>query len=332
MQQGLLLINLGTPKSTKTKDIRNYLHEFLLDKRVINLPYLLRSLLVNVLILPFRAHKSSSAYQTIWTPEGSPLLYLSQQLTHLLQKKLGSEYTVALGMRYGEPSIASALKKLKDCHSITILPLYPQYASASTGSAIEKTLKLIATQEVIPSFKVINEFYQNPLYIKAQSNLIKEHLQKDHHLILSYHGIPENQILRSGCKTVCATHCPEISHANLACYKAQCYQTSRLIAQELDLNLTAFTTTFQSRLGKTRWIKPYTDEILPLLLAKGIKKITISCPSFVVDCLETLEEIGVKAKEQWRHLGGEQLTLIPSLNTHPEWINTLFALIEAPRQ
>jgi len=278
-------------------------------------------LLVKGLIIPFRTKKSAEAYKAIWLKEGSPLLYHSQQLLDQLQKNLNDNCKVAIGMRYGKPSIAAALNELKDCNQLIILPLYPQYSSAATGSAIEKTLQIIAQKELIPAIKVIPQFYQHRAYIHAQSELIKSYLNPEHHLLFSYHGIPERQNHKSGCETLCIKDCTLEYNKN--CNRAQCYQTSHLLAQSLGLSTDQYSTSFQSRLGKTPWIKPYTDEILASLAAQGIKNLTVTCPSFVTDCLETLEEIGLRAKEQWMQLGGQQFVLIPSLNSHEIWIKAL---------
>lgn len=321
MKRGLLLINLGTPDTANLPAVRHYLREFLIDHRVIDLPWPIRYLLVYGLIIPFRARKSTEAYKAIWLKQGSPLLYHSQQLVEQLQHDLGSKCTVALGMSYGNPSIASGLEKLNDCNQLTIVPLYPQYSSAATGSAIEQTLKIIAKQEIIPSIKIISNFYQHPAYIQTQVELIKMHLNPKHHLLFSYHGIPERQILKGGCSALCIEDCSLKKNPN--CYKAQCYRTSQLIAQGLNLSSQQYSTSFQSRLGKTPWIKPYTDELLVSLVAQGIKNLAITCPSFVTDCLETLEEIGIRAQKQWSQLGGEQFVLIPSMNSNPLWINAL---------
>lgn len=321
MNAGLLLINLGTPKTPTLSAVKYYLREFLTDKRVIDLPFIIRQALVHGLIIPFRAKKTVQAYQSIWLPEGSPLLYHSQQLVKQLQKELGNECQVSLGMRYGEPSIREGLEKLKDCDTITVLPLYPQYSSAATGSAVEQTLLLLKKMEVIPSLNTISHFYQHPAYIKTHSELIKLHLASDHHLLFSYHGIPERQIKKSGCVTVCSDICTNSS--NSRCYKAQCYTTAKKIAQTLNLSSDQFSISFQSRLGKTPWIRPYTEDMLQKLAQQGIKKLSITCPSFVADCLETLEEIGLRAKAQWRLLGGEQFNIIPSLNSHPSWVKAI---------
>lgn len=329
MKRGLLIINLGTPTHNDVSAVKTYLREFLTDKRVIDLPALLRYMLVYLFILPFRAKKSAHAYQLIWTNEGSPLLVHSEHLVKQLQLELGTEYRVALGMRYGTPSIHKALDQLSECESITVLPLYPQYSSAATGSSIEELMRIISVKEVIPTTTIIRDFYQHPSYIKAQAQIIQRHLQDDSYLLFSYHGIPERQIQKSGCATVCKETCPEMTTKNQGCYKAQCHQTSKLLAAELKLNSDQYCTAFQSRLGKTPWIKPYTDELLVELAEKGIKNLTITCPSFVADCLETLEEIGMRIKEDWMKLGGEQFTLIPCLNEDPIWIHSIKEIIRA---
>jgi len=328
MKRGLLLINLGTPKSADISEVKGYLSEFLTDKRVIDLPALLRYLLVYAFILPFRAKRSAKAYQSIWTEQGSPLLYNSHNLINQLQHAPGSECNIALGMRYGEPSIKHALKSLQHCESITVMPLYPQYSSAASGSSIEEVMRIISSWELIPSLTVIRDFFQHPAYIKAQSQIIKANLPEHEYILFSYHGIPERQIIKGGCKSVCTQACPALIDKNQGCYKAQCHQSTRLLAKELALTASCYSTAFQSRLGKTPWIKPYTDDMLAELAAKGIKKLVIVCPSFVADCLETLEEIGIRAKKNWQTLGGEQLTLIPCMNDDPLWINAIMEIAQ----
>lgn len=326
MKRGLLLINLGTPKNADISSVMVFLRVFLTDKRVIDLPALFRYLLVYVFILPFRTKRSAQAYQEIWTEQGSPLLYHSQNLTNAVQKKMGAAYQVVLGMRYGQPSIQSALTHLKQCESITILPLYPQYSSAASGSSIEEAMQIIKSWDLIPSIRIISNFFQFPPYIKAQAELIKGYLSEPEYVIFSYHGIPERQITKSSCHTVCAEECPPLTDKIQRCYKAQCHQSTRLLAKELELSENQYRTVFQSRLGKTPWIKPYTDEVMVQLAAKGIKKIVLVCPSFVADCLETLEEIGIRAKKQLLDLGGEELTVVPSLNDHPLWVQAITEL------
>ncbi|CEG58054.1 ferrochelatase [Legionella fallonii] len=329
MKHGVLLINLGTPNSPNSADINRYLREFLTDKRVIDIPTLLRYLLVYGLIVPFRSKQSVHAYKLIWTKQGSPLLFHSQNLMKELQKTIGSQYKVALGMRYGTPSIAQAIHDLTECDNITVLPLYPQYSSAATGSSMEEVMRIIATQAVIPSVHLIRDFYDHPDYISSQAQLIKTYFNNAEHLLFSYHGIPERQLHKSGCDEICPEACAPISADNQACYRAQCYQTSLLLAQELQLRANQYSTAFQSRLGKIPWIKPYTDERLIALAEQGVKHLAVVCPSFTADCLETLEEIGMRAKEQWLQLGGKQFILIPSLNSNEQWVRAISKIVNA---
>lgn len=329
IEKGVLLINLGTPRSAELSDVRRYLCEFLTDKRVIDLPAPLRYLIVFGLIAPFRSKKSAHAYRTIWTEEGSPLLVYSAALAQQVQQHLGPKTQVALGMRYGTPSINEALEQLKHCKSITVLPLYPHYSSAATGSSIEETMRLLIPREVFPSLHIIRDFYQHPAYLLAQSERIRAHLQPDDYLLFSYHGIPERQIIKGGCHTVCNPICPIGTDKNPSCYKAQCHHTSFLLAESLGLGSEQYSTSFQSRLGKTPWIKPYTDEILISLIKQGVKNIAIACPSFVADCLETIEEIGMRERAQWLALGGERFTLIPSLNNDALWIKAVVELVQS---
>lgn len=328
MKRGLLLINLGTPNSTDTSSVRSYLREFLTDKRVIDLPAFLRYILVYLFILPFRSKRSARAYQSIWTEQGSPLLFHSQNLMNEVQKEVGSEHVIALGMRYGTPSITTALNQLKQCESITILPLYPQYSSAANGSSIAEVMRILSSWDLVPSIKIISDFFQHPAYLKAQAQTIKTYLQEQTHVLFSYHGIPERQITKSSCKSICTESCPPLTDNIQRCYRAQCHQSSRLLASELGLSKNSYSTAFQSRLGKTPWIKPYTDHLLAELIAKGIKKLVIVCPSFVADCLETLEEIGIRLKKQWVTLGGEELIIVPSMNNDPLWIKAIIAIAQ----
>lgn len=328
---GILLINLGTPDQPDTKSVRLYLREFLSDPRVIDLPAFPRWLLLNLIILPFRPKESSKAYQEIWTDEGSPLLINSQQLTKAVAAKVGDDYEVVLGMRYGSPSIPSAIEQLKHCQQIKVLPLFPQYSSAATGSAIEKVLNTVAKQWNTPSLSIINSFYDHPQFISAYAKIIQKTLadKKPDMLLFSYHGLPERHIKKSGCKAQCDLKeaCPSMNDNNQYCYRAQCYQTSKLLAEKLNLTDNQYITTFQSRLGRLPWIQPYTDIELPKLAAHGIKNIAVACPSFTADCLETIEEIGMRAKEQWQGLGGENLTLIPCLNTDDDWVEGVVQLM-----
>jgi ferrochelatase len=325
MKKGLLLLNLGTPDCADIPNVRRYLREFLSDKRVIDLPIFLRYLLLYAVILPFRPKQAAHAYQAIWTTEGSPLRVYSLGLVTRLQACLPENYQVALGMRYGNPSIATALKQLANCDELIVLPLYPQYSSAATGSSIENVLRTIAIQNTHPNLTIIRDFYQDRGFINAQATLIKPYLDADYFLF-SYHGIPERHLIKSGCLKVCKEPCNVNIPYPLTCYRAQCYDTSARLANVLNLSTKRYTTSFQSRLGRTPWIKPYTDLVLPQLAQQGIKRLVITCPSFVADCLETLEEIGVRARLQWQQLGGESLTLIPCVNDSDGWVNAIIKL------
>jgi ferrochelatase len=327
MKKGILLINLGTPDDCSKKAVRRYLREFLSDRRVITLPTLLRWIILYCFILPFRPKKTASAYRLIWQKEGSPLLIYSENLIKALTAKLPDTYTVALGMRYGSPSIKSGLEKLKDCDSLYILPLFPQYASATTGSAIEAVLQLIKKQDLFPSIHIQRDFYDSPAFIIPMAKIINEHVSDDDHLLLSYHGLPESHLKPMGCKEPCASAC-EFLNEHPACYRAQCFETSKKIQEILNLPDEKVTTSFQSRLGKTPWIRPYTDEILKELREKGIKNLAVACPAFISDCLETLEEIGIRGKESWQALGGETFKLIPCVNASPAWVDALASFIK----
>ena len=323
----VLLINLGTPKSTSRWHIIHYLREFLLDSRVIDLPYLLRWLLVHFIFLPFRSKKTQEAYQKIWQKDGSPLFLYSQLLNQKLSEQLAGKYRIHTAMRYGNPSLELIINKLQQLNSkkLLIIPLYPQYASSSSGSAIAKALQSLQSLNNIPEIKIINFFYQQPTFIKAYAEIIKQNLaEHDFDLILfSFHGLPEKHIDQTHCKkTICnrIEPCPSPRLSdNYYCYRSQCFETARLIGTELKLNNHQYQVSFQSRLGKLPWIKPYTDQILEELIKKNIRKLAVVCPSFVCDCLETLEEINIRAQEQWFQLGGESFIFIPSLNIHPTW-------------
>lgn len=330
MKQGLLLINLGTPDAPDTASIRRYLREFLSDERVIQCWAPLRYLLLYGFILPFRTKKTTQAYQTIWTTEGSPLLCNSQQFIQKLKRTLSEQYTITLAMRYGQPSIQNALYELKDCSDITVIPLYPQYASATTGSTLTAVFKLLSKQTILPSIKTLRDFHNHPDYIKAQAKQIQPYVSTHEFILFSYHGLPINQLLKGDCKTKCQHHCSPSSKSNAGCYRAQCFRTTELLAKQLSLKPEQFTISFQSRLGKTTWIKPYTDETLEALAKQGIKTLAIACPSFVADCLETLEEIGLRARDQWIKLGGDTLTLIPSLNDNDQWIQAFTTMLQQP--
>ncbi len=296
--------------------MRIFLREFLMDKRVIDLPAPLRWLLVNGAILPARPRKTAEAYHQIWTEEGSPLWKNSLQLKENLALALGENFQVSLGMRYGSPSISTALQSLlaSDCHKIVILPLFPQYASATNGSAIAKSLELLQELTLLPSIEIINHFFDYPPFIAAWNQVIQDNYPPfaPEFWLFSFHGLP---LRKSDAEST-------------TYYQHQCLATAHAIAEGAGLSSDHYRVAFQSRLGCLPWLSPYVDRILPELAAQGIKKIAVICPSFVADCLETLEEIGIRAKKQWQQLGGTHFALLPSLNTHPAWIKALTQLIK----
>lgn len=327
---GVLLINLGTPDSPSVSDVRKYLREFLMDKRVLDIPWMNRFLLVNFIIAPFRAPKSAKVYKELWQKTGSPLLHYGLESKRLLQQELGDQYVVTLGMRYQNPSLQSAVAELegKGIDKIIIIPLFPQYASASTGSAIEEALQHIYKWEVIPETKVVSNFPSHPLFIKSFVELGRKYLetQEYEHIIFTYHGIPERQIKRASVQNYCqlSNKCCSTYHSkNRYCYRAQCYETTRHLVKELNIPEGKYTVCFQSRLGKTPWIKPYTDEIIKELAEKGVKSVLAFSPSFVADCLETTIEGGIEYRDLFKEHGGEKWQLVESLNDHPLWISCL---------
>lgn len=321
---GVLLINLGTPNNCDSKSVHGYLKQFLNDSRVIDLPKFIRYFLVNGIIIPLRYKKSAHAYQQIWTEAGSPLLMHSLALVKAVKQELGPSIPIELGMRYGNPSIESALNKVKNCEKIIALPLFPQYSSAATGSAIEELFRVVGNEWNIPEITTKKTFFDNPDFILAYTHRIRDTLKgkKFDRLIFSYHGLPERHLIKSGCDTICSrlSSCTPPLEAKSSCYRAQCYETSRLIAAELGLIATDYIVSFQSRLGRTPWIGPYTDVILNELRKKRIENIAVVCPSFVADCLETLEEINVRARKQWLESGGSDFHFIPCLNSDPIWV------------
>lgn len=326
-QTGVLLIQLGTPDFPTTSSCREYLQEFLMDPRVIDIPWLLRALLVYGIIGPFRSPKTAAAYKMIWTSEGSPLRFHSEGLRKKLQTTLGESFLVSLGMRYGNPSIKMALEELKqkNISKLLIIPLYPHYASASFGSSVEKVFDLLKQEVNIPFLSILPPFFADQFFIDAFTKIGNEsNVQSFDHVLMSFHGLPERQILKSDLNNQCLKpQCCEQEMVPAYCYKGQSYKTAKLLSEKMGLSSDKVTVCFQSRLGRTPWIRPFTDEVIIDLAKKGKKNIAVICPSFVADCLETLEEITVRGQELFRAHGGERLTLVPSLNTHPFWIENL---------
>ncbi len=332
---GVLLVQLGTPDSPSVPDVRRYLREFLLDGRVIDIPVLSRTLLVNGVIAPFRAPKSAKVYRELWTERGSPLKFYSEEVVQLLQQRLGAEYQVVLGMRYQNPSLPHALDQLKQqgLERIIVIPLFPQYASATSGSVYEKVMELIRGWQIIPEIQFVNRFLDHPKFLEAFVQLGRKYMaeRKYDHYLFSYHGLPERQIVKGDYTNTCFKEgCCDVKHAfNQHCYRAQCFETTRLLVQRLGLAEGQYTVSFQSRLGKTPWIKPYTDDIIKELAAKGVKSVLAFSPSFVADCLETTIEIGVEYRDLFQEHGGQHWQLVESLNNHPLWVEALADIVLA---
>ncbi|HVT62527.1 MAG TPA: ferrochelatase, partial [Legionellaceae bacterium] len=321
--------NLGTPDTPDLYGVANYLRQFLSDKRIIKLPTILRYLLVYGWILPFRLRKITHAYQSIWTKAGSPLKVHSEALAQKLQERVGANYRVVLSMRYGNPTIKEGLQQLTECDNLIILPLYPQYSSAATGSSLEAVLKHLATYPIFPSIHTIPVFYNHSAFIEALSQRIQPYLSQYEMIVFSYHGLPEQELVASGCQDICMHECPDVGVKHVPhCYRQQCYATSRLLAERLELSPHRYVTAYQSRLGRLPWVQPYLENVLQDLAQRGIKRIAVSCPSFVADCLETLEEIQIRAQHYWHHLGGDCLILIPCLNEEEYWCDALVKIVK----
>jgi len=334
MKKGILLVNLGTPDSPSTANVRKYLTEFLNDPRVIDINPLGRFLLVNGIIVPFRAPKSAKLYREIWTPDGSPLLIHTKNLTQKVKSMVGDEYVVEFAMRYQNPSIAESLEKLRKekVKSITVLPLYPQYASSSSGSTIEKVMKELEKWEVLPDLKIISSFYDNEDYLNAfVEKANKYDLNNYDHIVFSYHGLPERHIKKGSAhygSDFCqlGTCCNTITKSNRLCYRANCFYTTRKLVEKLQIPENKFTTTFQSRLDN-KWIKPYSDEVIEQLAKRGAKKILVFSPAFVADCLETIYEIGVEYQEIFHEHGGEKVDFVESLNDSDTWAKAVTKMV-----
>ncbi|HEY8513387.1 MAG TPA: ferrochelatase [Cyclobacteriaceae bacterium] len=328
----VLLINLGTPDSPSVPHVRSYLSQFLNDPRVIDIPWLPRKLLVNLIIVPFRAPKSAKVYQQLWTPEGSPLLLYSQKAADLLQQQLPDNYRVYLAMRYKNPSIPDVLAKIaaEKYDRIIVLPMFPQYASATTGSAHDEVMRVIRKWWVVPEVHFVGQYYDHPSFIEAFIARGREHKIDDYeHVLFSYHGLPERQVDKVHVKGTCADYnCTrEINDANRLCYQATCYDTSRRIATGLGIPEDRYTVCFQSRLDK-KWLTPFSDDVVIDCAKRGMKKILVFSPAFTADCLETIVEIGIEYQHIFKEHGGEKVQLVESLNDHPVWIRCLRELVE----
>lgn len=333
MKTGVLLVNLGTPNSAKPRDVFRYLNEFLTDARVVDIPFIPRHLLVRGLIVPKRYKMSAKSYKQIWTQEGSPLLVYAQEVKKSLQTTLGDDFIVEIAMRYQNPSIKKALEGFENLSlsELIVIPLFPQYASATTGSIYEEVFSCLSKWNTFPEIRFINEFYDHPTLIKAFASLAKEHsIENYDHILMSFHGLPERHLKKADKNShclKCSNCCQTLSQKNKRCYSAQCYATASAIAKELNLSESDYSICFQSRLGKEPWISPFTSNAIKELPARGYKKILVMCPAFICDCLETLYEIGIEYQEEFHRYGGESLTLVKGLNNHPLWIQTLKELV-----
>lgn len=328
----VLLINLGTPDSPSVKDVRKYLFEFLNDPRVIDINPIGRFFLVNFIIVPFRAPKSAKIYKELWTKDGSPIMIYGESVKEKLQKELGNDFEIELAMRYQNPGLDEVCARMekKGYEKIIILPLFPQYASASTGSAIDKAMKLISKWWVIPEIKIISQFYDDEYYLDCVIEQSKKYNLNDYdHILFSYHGLPVRQVdkVYSDGKPCDDHKCDEeINDDNIYCYKATCYATTRMLAEKLNLAKERYTVCFQSRLDKD-WLEPFSDKVVEEWAKKGAKKLLVFSPAFVADCLETTIEIGKEYQDLFVEHGGEKVQLVESLNDHPMWIETLKKMV-----
>lgn len=322
-------MNLGSPDSTKVSDVRRYLNEFLMDGKVIDIPYLLRILLVKGIIVPFRAPKSAEAYSTIWSKDGSPLIVLTEHLREKLQALV--DEPVEIAMRYGNPTPAAAFDKLMErqpgIEEVLAIPLYPHYAMASYETAVDYAKEIHAKNKYPFKLSFIKPFYDEADYISAMAENIRPYLAEAYdHILFSYHGIPARHLVKTdptGSHCMKVENCCDVnSEAHSVCYRHQCFVTTKLITEALQVPTEKYSIAFQSRLGKG-WLQPFTDVRLEELPGEGIKKLLILCPAFISDCLETLEEIEERGKESFMEAGGESYKMIPCLNTNPQWVDVL---------
>jgi ferrochelatase len=330
---GLLLVNLGTPDAPRPPEVRRYLREFLSDPRVLDMPAFLRFLLLELVILPRRPRASAAAYRKIWLPEGSPLLVHGRALAAKVQALLGDAVQVELAMRYGQPAIAQALDRFAAAgvSRLVVLPLYPQYSAAATGSSIERVLRLAAGRWNTPYLEVIPPFYDQPAYLAARAELARPFLEPaPERVFFSFHGLPERQIRKSDPSghhcLARANCCAAVGPANRYCYRAQCYATARLLAERLGVPEEQRIVCFQSRLGRSPWLSPATDEALAAEARRGVRRAVI-IPGFVADCLETLEELAIRGAGIWRQNGGETLQVVPALNAGDRFADAVAEIV-----
>ncbi len=331
---GILILNLGTPDDPSTSSVRRYLKQFLLDERVLDINGVLRNVLVRGIIAPFRARSSGKLYKELWTEDGSPLKHYGYKVRDMLQKRLGDDYLVELGMRYQNPSIQDAAQKLREAlvDKIVIFPMFPHYASASTGSAVQEAMRVITEWLTIPELACVSSYHNHPKLIKVFADNARKFDMADYdHFLFSFHGIPQRQLRKSDVSNYCLKNsdcCQSICESNKMCYSAQCYDTAFKIADELGLSKDQYSVGFQSRLGRDPWTEPFTPDVLKDLNSKGIKKLLVFSPSFVSDCLETTIEIADEYHEEFLEMGGEKLDLVPSLNDDPLWVEAIEDILQ----
>jgi protoporphyrin/coproporphyrin ferrochelatase len=332
--KGILLVNLGSPDSPSVPDVRRYLREFLMDGRVLDVNWFVRFCVVHFAILPARPKESAHAYQKIWTTEGSPLVTTSKDVHSKLQQRVNAP--VELAMRYQHPSIPAAIGNLvqRGVDDLLLIPLFPHYAMSSFETAVERVKEVAAS--VSPGMRVAVQppFYADHDYIHALVVNATPYLDKGFdHLLFSYHGLPERQLRKTdptGCHCLATPNCCETpSPAHATCYRAQCFRTTAEFVKKARISSDKYSISFQSRLGRDPWLKPYTDFEIPRLVKQGVKRMLVICPAFVSDCLETLEEIGMRARESFVAEGGSEFALIPCLNEHPLWLETLERMAKA---
>jgi protoporphyrin/coproporphyrin ferrochelatase len=329
---GLLLVNLGTPDAPRPPEVRRYLRQFLSDPRVLDTSALARFLVLELLILPTRPKKSAAAYAKIWGPLGSPLLVIGRELAEKVQARLGDAVQVELAMRYGNPSIESALDRFERAgvSRLVVFLLYPEYSSAATGSSIEEILRLVGGRWNTPYLQIVPPYFDHPTYIEARAEVARPFLDPmPERVFMSFHGLPERQIRKSDpTGSHCLARpdcCAEIGASNRYCYRAHCFATARALTARLGIPEERVIVCFQSRLGRTPWLTPATDQVLAEEARKGIRRAAI-IPSFVTDCLETLEELGIRGAETWRENGGETLVVVPAVNADDRFVEALIEI------
>lgn len=330
---GILLVNLGTPDSPAPKDVFRYLNEFLTDGRVIDIPWLPRQLLVRGIIVPFRYRQSARSYKEIWTDQGSPLKVYGFGLRDALQKLLGNDYCVELAMRYQNPSIESVLDKMlqQDLQRLIVVPLFPHYASATTGSVNQKIMEILSKKQVVPEVTFVKQFPTHPSLINAFATIGKTYDPASYdHVLFSFHGLPKKHVTKCDKNNHCFQKencCNSFASHNDSCYSAQCHATAKAIAEALSLKEGTFSVSFQSRLGNDPWLEPFSSRVIEEFAKQGKKRVLVFCPAFVCDCLETVFEIEVENRLEFQKHGGETLTLVQGLNVHPVWVEGLKDII-----